>query len=84
LYRSIIQWNSEGKTFELLRIEDIVRIEISSQSHKNNYGKCDKARAVLDWRKEGEQENPKDGIKSPKSHPGEPVIESLFDCIAGC
>jgi len=79
LYRSIIQWNSEGKTFELLRIEDIVRIEIGSQSHKDNYGKCYKARAVLDWRKEWEQENPEDGIKSPKSHPGDPVLESLSD-----
>ena len=76
---SSIQWNSEWKTFELLQIEDIVRIEISSQSHKDNYGKCYKARAVLDWRKEGEQENPKDSIKSPKSHPGDPVLESLSD-----
>jgi hypothetical protein len=79
LYRSIIQWNSEWKTFELLRIEDIVRIEISSQSHKDNYGKCYKARAVLDWRKEGQQENPEDGIKCPKGHPGEPAVEPFSD-----
>jgi hypothetical protein len=58
---------------------DIVRIKISSQSHENYNGKCYKARTVLDWRKEREQEDPKDGIKSPKSHPGEPVIEPLFD-----
>ena len=79
LVLSSIQWNSEWKTFKLLRIEDIVRIEISSQSHKDNYGKCYKARAVLDWRKEGEQENPENGIKCPESHPGGPVIESLSD-----
>ena len=76
---STIQWNSEGKTFELLRIEEVVRIQISSQSHKNNCGKCYKARTVFDWRKEGEQEDPKDGIKSPKSHPGEWIIESPTD-----
>jgi hypothetical protein len=84
LYQSTIQWNSEGKTFELLRIEKIVRIEISSQSHKNNRGKCYKARAVLDWRKEGEQEDPKDGVESPKGHPGEPAFEPLFNYIADC
>ena len=76
---STIQWNSEGKTFELLRFEDIVRIQVSQQSHRNYYGKCYKARAVFHWRKEGEQEDPKDGIKSPKNHPGEWVVEPLFD-----
>jgi len=70
VHQSTIQWNPERETFELLRIEDIVRIQISSQSHKNNRGKRYKARAILDWRKEGEQEDPKNGIKSPKSHPG--------------
>jgi hypothetical protein len=79
LYRSIIQWNSKWKTFELLRFEEIVRIEISNQSHKNNCRKCYKARAVLDWRKKGEQKDPKDGVKSPKGHPGEPAVEPFSD-----
>ena len=79
MHQSTIQWNPEGETFELLRIEEIVRIEISSQSQKNNRGKCYKARAILDWRKKGKQEDPKDGIKSPKGHPGEPAVEPFSD-----
>ena len=79
LYRSIIQWNSERETFKLFRVEEVVRIEISSQSHKDNYGKCYKARAVLDWRKKREQEDPKDGVKSPKGHPGQPAVEPFSD-----
>jgi hypothetical protein len=79
LYRSTIHRNAEGETFELLRLEDVVRIQIGTESYKNYYGKCYKARAVGDWREEGKQKNPKDGIKSPKNHPGERVVESPFD-----
>jgi hypothetical protein len=75
LYRSTIHRNAERETFELLRLEDVVRIQIGSESKKDYYGKCYKARAVGHWREEGKQKYPKDGIKSPKNHPGERVIE---------
>jgi hypothetical protein len=75
LYRSTIHRNAERETFELLRLEDVVRIQIGSESEKDYYGKCYKARAVGHWREEGKQKYPKDGIKSPKNHPGERVIE---------
>jgi hypothetical protein len=71
-------WNSEGETFELLRLDDVVRIQISTEPDKNNYGKRYKARAVFDWRKKWEQKKEKGSIKSPKSHPSESVIERLF------
>ena len=63
----------------MFRLEDVVRIQIGTESYKNDYGKCYKARAVGDWRKKGEQKNPKDGIKSPKNHPGERVFEPPAD-----
>jgi len=63
----------------LFRLEDVVRIQIGSESYRNDYGKCYKARAVRDWRKKGEQKNPKDGIKSPKNHPVEWAIEPPSD-----
>jgi hypothetical protein len=71
-------WKSEGKTFELLRLEDVVRIQISNEPNKNNCGKGYKARTVFDWCKEGEQKKEEGSIKSPKSHPGESATERLF------
>ena len=71
--------NSERKSLVLLQFEDVVRIQIGTESYKNYYGKCYKARAVGHWREEGKQKYPKDGIKSPKNHPGERVIEPPSD-----
>jgi hypothetical protein len=71
-------WNSEGKPSELLRLEHVVRIQISNEPNKNNYGKRYKACTVFDWRKKGEQKKKKHSIKSPKSHPSESVTEHLF------
>jgi hypothetical protein len=70
--------NSEGITFELLRRKEVVRIQISTEPNKNNYGQRYKARTVFDWRKKGQQKQEKGSIKSPKSHPGESVTECLF------
>jgi hypothetical protein len=73
-------WDSEGKTFELLRFEpeDVVRIQIQTESHKNNDGECYKARAVVDRRKKGKQKNPKGSVIN-LSDQGEWVSEPLFD-----
>jgi hypothetical protein len=74
-------WNSEGKTFVLLRreIEDVVRIQINAEPYKNNYGKQYEARTVFHCREKGQQKNPKDGIISQPNQ-GEWVSAPLFDC----
>jgi hypothetical protein len=78
-YPLAIQWNSEGITFILLQREiEEVRIQIGTESNKNHYGKHYKARAVVDYRKKGKQENPEDGIISLPNK-GEWVSEPLFD-----
>jgi hypothetical protein len=73
-------WNAEGKTFVLPRreLENVVRIQISPEPYKDNYSKRDKARTVVNYRKKGKQENPKDNVIS---HPnkGEWVSVPLFD-----
>jgi hypothetical protein len=71
-------WNSEGKSFELFWREDVVRVQISAEPGKNNYGQRYKARTIFDWCKKGEQKNKKDSIKSPKCHPSELATERLF------
>jgi hypothetical protein len=72
--------NSEGISFELLRceLEDVVRIQIKSEPYKNNYGKRNKARTVVDDRKKGKQKNPEDSIISIPNQP-EWVSERLID-----
>jgi hypothetical protein len=72
-------WASEGKTFELLRLlEDVVRIQISPEPYKNNYGKQYKARTVFHCRKKGQQKNPEDNIIDYPNK-GEGVSAPLFD-----
>jgi hypothetical protein len=72
-------WTSEGKTFELLRLlDDVVRIQISSEPDKNNYGKQYKSRPIFHGRKEGQQKNPKgDIIGYPDQNKW--MCERLFD-----
>ena len=76
-----MSWNTERKTLVLLRLEleDVVQIQIYTESHKNDYGKHDKARTVVDCRKKGQQKNPEGSIIG---HPnkGEWVSGPLFDC----
>jgi hypothetical protein len=57
-------WNTERKTLVLLRLEleDVVQIQIYTEPYKNNYGKRDKARTVVDCRKKGQQKNPEGSI----------------------
>ena len=71
--------NSERETSKLLHFKDVVRIQIGTEPHENNDGKYYKARTVFYWRKKGQQKKPESGIKCPKCHPGEWVIEPLFD-----
>lgn len=62
---SFFLWTSKGKTFEVLRLlDDMVRVQISPQPDKNNYGKYDKARTVFYCCKKGKQKNPEDNIIS--------------------
>ncbi|HET7008780.1 MAG TPA: hypothetical protein VFK65_24995 [Candidatus Binatia bacterium] len=53
-------------------------MKISTEPYKNNHGKRDKARAVVDRRKKGKQKNPEGSIISPPNK-GEWVSEPLFD-----
>jgi hypothetical protein len=73
-------WNTEGKAFELrrLELEDVVRIQIQSEPYKNNDGKRYKARTVFHCRKKGKQKNPKGSIIG-LSDQGEWVSEPLLD-----
>jgi hypothetical protein len=72
-------WNSEGKTFVLLRLlEDVVRIQIKTEPYKNNHGKRNKADTVVDCRKKGKQKNPEGSIVS-RPNKGEWVSAPLFD-----
>jgi hypothetical protein len=43
-------------------IEQIVRIHIQYEPYRNYHSKGDKACAVIDYRKEGEQKNPENSI----------------------
>jgi hypothetical protein len=76
----IFSWNSEGKSFVPFRqeLENVIRIQIYHQPHKNNYGKRDKARAVFHCCEKGKQKYPEDGIISFPDQ-GEWVSEPLFD-----
>ena len=69
--------SSEGKTLGLLALEDVVPVQISSESYKTNYGKRYEARTVVDCLgKRKHYRYPPDNIVSNKD---ESVGEALFD-----
>ena len=77
---SVLSFNysrSEGKSFGLLRLEDIVPEQVSTEPYKNNYGIRYKARTVVDCLNKGKQYRYPKG--STISNLGEWVSESLFD-----
>jgi len=59
-------WNSEGKTFVLCRreLQGIVCIQVYGEPYKNNYAKHDKAGAVVDRCKKGQQKKPEGSVIS--------------------
>ena len=68
---------SEGKTLGLLRIEDVVPVQINSGPYDRNYEKRDQARTVVDYPSKWQHYRyPPDHIVSNKD---ESVGEALFD-----
>lgn len=57
-------WNSEGKSFVLLRCEfkDVIGIQISNKPYKDDDSKGNKARTVFHGCKKWKQKNPEDNI----------------------
>jgi hypothetical protein len=73
-------WNTERKTLVLLwfELEDVIQIQIYTKPYKNNYGKREKARTVVDFRKKGQQKNPEGSIIG-QPYKGEWVSGPLFN-----
>lgn len=73
---------SEWKALILFQTEsgDVVRVEIETESDKNDYSKSDEPGAVVDCCDKWEQENPEDGVIS-RPDQGKRVSASLFNCI---
>jgi hypothetical protein len=70
---------SEGKSVELLwLLEDVVRIQIGTESYEDDQGKCYETGTVFHSRKEGDQKNPKGSVVGYPDK-GEWVSAPLFD-----